>query len=121
MSCSSAGGVVHITLTGQNYSCKNLKVNIALQLLHDSTINLQQQQQPFYGHYMYTCQPVLAGSLGCGGRCWSKVLLPTCPYWLHIVHSDWGENAQVLIGVTYTVSIPIDHYLTSALLSSTWH
>jgi len=42
----------------------------------------------------------------CRGFCWSKVLLPEYPCWWQLAHSDLGEDARVLSGVTYTVFIP---------------
>jgi len=32
-----------------------------------------------------------------GGFCWSKVLLPACPCWRHLAHSNYGENARVFL------------------------
>ena len=41
------------------------------------------------------------------GFCWCKVSLPTCPCWWHLAHSDYGQDAGVLLNsVIYTVSIP---------------
>jgi len=41
------------------------------------------------------------------GFCWCKVLLHACPCWLQPVHSDYGEDAGVLLNsVICTVSIP---------------
>ena len=48
-----------------------------------------------------------------GGFCWCKVLLPACPCWQQPVHSDYGEDAGVLLNsVIYTTSIPL-HSTTS--------
>jgi len=40
-----------------------------------------------------------------GGFCSSNVLLPACPCWQQLVHSDYTEDAIVSLNdVTYTVS-----------------
>jgi len=41
-----------------------------------------------------------------GRFCWSKVLLPTCPCWWHLMQLHYGEDARVLNGVTCTISVP---------------
>jgi len=42
-----------------------------------------------------------------GGLCRSKVLLPTCPCWQQLAHSDYGDDVwDLLNGVTCTISIP---------------
>ena len=41
-----------------------------------------------------------------GGLCWCKVFLPTFPCWQEPAHSDYGEDAGVLLNsFTYTVSV----------------
>jgi len=40
---------------------------------------------------------------GFSGR---KVLLPACPCWWQLVHSDYGEGTRVLNTVTCTISVP---------------
>jgi len=40
------------------------------------------------------------------GFCWSKVLLPACPWWRQLVHLNSGEDARLLFNsVIYTVSV----------------
>jgi len=65
---------------------------------------------PFYGQkwplYRTTCIS-RHSQLRTGGFCWSKVLLPACRCWWQLAHSDYGEDARVLLnGVTCTVSVP---------------
>jgi len=43
-----------------------------------------------------------------GGLRLSKVLLPPCPWWWQLAHSDQGGDARVLhTGVTCTISVPL--------------
>ena len=59
----------------------------------------------FYSHYIR--QPALVGTppLRTGGFCWSEGLLPACPCWQQLVHSDWGEDAGVLLHCLRTWSV----------------
>ena len=42
-----------------------------------------------------------------GEFCWSKVLLPACPCWRLLAHSDYREDARVLLKRgTCTISVP---------------
>jgi len=42
----------------------------------------------------------------CGGFCWCKGSLPTCPCLGQLAHLDQGEDARVLLnGVTCIVSV----------------
>jgi len=54
---------------------------------------------------------VSSGSAGTPVKNWTilleQILLPACPCWRQLAHSDSGEDARVLLsGGTYAVSIP---------------
>ena len=40
-----------------------------------------------------------------GQFCWSKVLLTACSCWQHPVHLIYGEDARILNGIAYTISV----------------
>jgi len=64
---------------------------------------------PLNGHYtgQWTTCVSWHPQLRTGGFCWSKVLLSACPCWWQLAHSDYGEDARVLLsGVTCTIAAP---------------
>jgi len=68
------------------------------------------QKQPFYSHYTGTTCVSIHPQSRTGQLCWSKVLLPACPCWWHLVHF------RVLLSrVTYMVSVPLQKQLRSSV------
>jgi len=50
-----------------------------------------------------------------------KILVPMHPCWQHIMHSDYGEDARVLLnGVTYTIPVTITRFIWKMAVKWRW-
>jgi len=62
-----------------------------IELLHCTTTAV------LWSLYRTACVSWQAPELRTGGFCWSKILLPACPCWRQLVHSDWGGDTSLVV------------------------